>query len=149
VSRIEGVEPVFVEFIPRELEPGKLYVSMVYTTTAHLCASGCGSKVVLPISPAQWQLCFDGETVSLSPSVGNWDLPCQAHYWIRRNKILWSAQWDKKRIDAGRRNDTRALDDFYEDRSTSPRAANEPAASRRKSLWQRLFGGRHSSWPRF
>ncbi len=144
MSRIERLEPIFVEFIPRELVPGKLYVSMVYTTTAHLCASGCGSKVVLPISPAQWQLCFDGETVSLSPSVGNWDLPCQAHYWIRKNKIHWAPQWDKKRIHAGRRSDTRDLDNFYDDRATPPRTANESAAPRRKSFWQRLFGERQS-----
>lgn len=139
MSRIERLEPVFVEFMPRELEPGKLYVSMIYTTTAHLCASGCGNKVVLPLSPAQWQLYFDGESISLSPSVGNWDLPCQAHYWIRKNKIQWAAQWDKKRIEAGRRSDARDIDDLYEDRASDSTA--EPTGTpRRRSIWERLVG---------
>ncbi|WP_431246914.1 DUF6527 family protein [Leifsonia xyli] len=140
MSRIERLEPVFVELIPRELQSGKLYISMEYTTTAHLCASGCGRKVVLPLSPAQWQLYFDGEAVSLSPSIGNWDLPCQAHYWIRRNKIHWAARWDNKRIEARRSSDARDLDDFYEQREASPQAANESTTARRKSFWQRLFG---------
>lgn len=139
MSRIERLEPVFVEFMPRELEPGKLYVSMIYTTTAHLCASGCGNKVVLPLSPAQWQLYFDGESISLSPSVGNWDLPCQAHYWIRKNKIQWAAQWDKKRIEAGRRSDARDIDDLYEDRA-SDSTAEPTGMPRRRSIWERLVG---------
>jgi hypothetical protein len=142
MSHVERLEPVFVEFIPRELESGKLYVSMVYTTTAHLCASGCGSKVVLPLSPAQWQLYFDGEAVSLSPSIGNWDLQCRAHYWIRGSKIQWAAKWDNKRIEARRRIDARDLDDFYEEREANPHAANESTTVRRKTFWQRLLGSR-------
>jgi hypothetical protein len=141
MSRIERLEPVFVEFIPRELEPGKLYISMVYTTTAHLCASGCGNKVVLPLSPAQWQLYFDGQAISLSPSVGNWDLPCQAHYWIRKNKIQWAAQWDRKRIEAGRRSDSRDIDDHFRHRASAP-TADPSGAPRRQSFWERLFGKR-------
>jgi len=140
MSRIELLEPLFVEFIPRELEPGKLYVSMVYTTTAHLCASGCGSKVVLPLSPTQWQIYFDGEAISLAPSVGSWDLPCQAHYWIRKNKIRWAAPWDKSRIEAGRRSDARELDDFYDVRATL-QASDQPTLLRR-SFWKRFFGKR-------
>lgn len=139
MSRIERLEPVFVEYIPRDLEPGKLYISMVYTTTAHLCASGCGNKVVLPLSPAQWHLCFDGQAVSLSPSVGNWDLPCQAHYWIRKNKIQWSTQWDKKRIEAGRRSDARDIDDYFDHRASAP-TVDPTDPPRRQSIWERLIG---------
>ncbi|WP_022894614.1 DUF6527 family protein [Agromyces subbeticus] len=142
MSRIKLLEPLFVEFIPRELEPGKLYVSMVYTTTAHLCASGCGSKVVLPLSPVQWQIYFDGEAISLTPSVGSWDLPCQAHYWIRKNKIWWAAPWDKKRTEAGRRSDARDLDDFYDVRAATHQVGDESATSHRGSFWERLFGKR-------
>ena len=73
--KLAAVEPEFVEFIPAGLTEGKLYVSMLYATTVHLCACGCGNKVVLPLSPAEWQLYFDGESVSLTPSVGNWEYP--------------------------------------------------------------------------
>ncbi|WP_417924835.1 DUF6527 family protein [Collimonas pratensis] len=26
-----------------------------------------------------WSLTYDGKTVSLDPSIGNWSLPCRAH----------------------------------------------------------------------
>ena len=41
----------FVTSAPRELSPGVLYVSLEYCTMLHLCACGCGRKVVTPISP--------------------------------------------------------------------------------------------------
>ncbi len=62
---------------------------MEYTVASHLCVCGCGREVVTPIRPSEWNLTFDGETISLHPSIGNWDFPCQSHYWIKRNKIIW------------------------------------------------------------
>jgi hypothetical protein len=44
VSRVDFLEPVFVEMMPAELEPGIIYVSIPYSLTAHLCASGCGER---------------------------------------------------------------------------------------------------------
>lgn len=41
---IEEFEPDFVEFIPSELAPGVLYISMDYATCSHLCACGCGAR---------------------------------------------------------------------------------------------------------
>lgn len=135
MSRIDRLEPVFVEFIPpeRELEPGKLYVSMIYATTTHLCASGCGMKVVLPLSPAKWHLKFDGDSISISPSVGNWDYPCRSHYWIRENKIIWAGQWDEKRVAAGRRNDQQDVDEYFTEKP-------KKQAPVKKGFWDRLFG---------
>jgi len=43
-----------VEFMPRELEPGILYVSEKYGTAAHLCACGCGAKIRTPLGPTEW-----------------------------------------------------------------------------------------------
>jgi hypothetical protein len=79
----------FVEAIPEQVEGGVVYISTQYATTVHSCACGCGSEVVLPLSPRDWILTFDGETVSFSPSVWNRRMPCGAHYWIRRNKVVW------------------------------------------------------------
>lgn len=59
----------------------------------HLCACGCRTKVVTPISSTEWRLIYDGESVSLYPSIGNWQFPCQSHYWIRRNEIRWAREW--------------------------------------------------------
>ena len=65
----------FVEFVPDELKERTLYGSIPYKTVVHLCCCGCGREVVTPLSPTDWQLTFDGETVSLHPSIGLPDLP--------------------------------------------------------------------------
>ena len=54
----------FVEYIPAELAEGLLYISTPFRTVVHPCACGCGNKVVTPVSPADWQLFYDGDTVS-------------------------------------------------------------------------------------
>jgi hypothetical protein len=102
VSQQEALRHEFVEFIPDELEEGVLYVSIPYATAAHLCACGCGREVITPISPTDWKVIFDGATVSLDPSIGNWSFPCQSHYWIRRGRIRWARKWTREEIEAGR-----------------------------------------------
>jgi hypothetical protein len=140
--KLNAIEPEFVEFVPSELAEGKLYVSMVYATTVHLCACGCGNKVVLPLSPAEWQLLFDGETVSLTPSVGNWEFPCGSHYWIKHNEIKWAPPWSKKQIEAGRRRDLADLDTLFAGGSRAdPHADTEPPKRRGFRGWiRRRFG---------
>lgn len=81
----------FLNLLPPSLEPHTLYVSMEYGTVVHLCACGCGSKVVTPLSPKDWKLIFDGNSLTLSPSIGNWQFPCRSHYWIRDSKVKWAA----------------------------------------------------------
>lgn len=132
------IEPQFVDLMPKELEFGKLYVSMTYATTQHLCACGCGKKVVLPLSPADWNLTYDGDTVSISPSVGNWEYECKSHYWIRRNQVHWAAQWSREKIEAGRMRDAADLESYFEERASSPGSIEAPAPGR--SWWVR-FGG--------
>ena len=103
--KIKSLRHNFVKFIPESLDEGMLYISIEYCTTAHNCVCGCGNKVVTPITPTDWELTFDGETVSLSPSIGNWSFDCQSHYWVKRGKIQWDGKWSKDEIDAGRRKD--------------------------------------------
>lgn len=80
----------FVDHIPVQLEDGKLYVSMKYHTTAHLCACGCGEKVGNPLNRKYgWILTFDGQRLSLSPSIGNYQFPCCSHYYIKENEVLF------------------------------------------------------------
>jgi len=107
MTRQERLRHVFVEFIPEEPEEGVIYVSLPYATAAHLCACGCGCEVITPISPTDWQLIFDGETVSLKPSIGNWSFPCQSHYWLERGRICWAPRWSREKIEAGRAKDRR------------------------------------------
>jgi hypothetical protein len=103
----------FVEFIPDELERGTLYISIRFATASHLCCCGCGNKVVTPIRPTDWKLIFDGKTVSLYPSIGNWSFPCQSHYWIRNNRIEWAPKWSRKQIEHGRLRDNSVKQDYF------------------------------------
>lgn len=105
MTRRHSLVHAFVEFVPAALQEGTLYVSIAYATAVHTCACGCGNKVVTPITPTDWQLTFDGESVSLYPSIGNWSFPCQSHYWIRENRIEWARRWSRREIDAGRSRD--------------------------------------------
>jgi hypothetical protein len=141
--RLDHIEPEFVEFIPPELAEGKLYVSMIYATTVHLCACGCGNKVVLPLSPAEWQMFFDGEAVSLTPSIGNWEFPCRSHYWIKGNAIKWAAPWTAKQIEAGRRRDQADLDSYFTSRGAVQSSEQSTGETPRRKRWleriRRLF----------
>jgi hypothetical protein len=86
----------FVEFMPEKLEPSVIYVSLRYSLVSHKCACGCGEEVVTPLSPKDWQLIFNGETISLYPSVGNWRFACRSHYWIDQNRAVWAPKWSPR-----------------------------------------------------
>lgn len=105
---IKSLTPQFVESFPQKLEPGELYLAMEFATAAHLCACGCGNKVITPFSPTDWQMSFDGETVSLKPSIGNWSFKCRSHYWVRSGRIEWAGDMSQAAINAGRKRDAEA-----------------------------------------
>lgn len=88
MTRTLPFEHRFVAFIPDELDEGVLYISLEYNTTAHLCFSGCGQRVTATLHPSRWALQYDGETVSLSPSIGNGSLDCNSHYFLRRGQVF-------------------------------------------------------------
>lgn len=98
----------FIKHFPEQLAEGTLYISMQYATAAHKCCCGCGTDVYTPLSPTDWKLTFDGRTVSLTPSIGNWSFPCQSHYFITNNRVRWVRQWSPQEIAAGRENDRQA-----------------------------------------
>lgn len=87
--KISKFTPIIVESAPAHLEPGLLYISIKYHTVLHLCPCGCGEEIVTPIARDQWHLEWDGESVSLSPSVGNYRLACRSHYFIRNDRVEW------------------------------------------------------------
>src|SRR3954464_8002710 len=93
----------FVVFIPEVIEEGVLYISIDFCTAVHKCVCGCGNEVVTPLSPTDWELTFDGKTVSLNPSIGNWNFDCKSHYFIRKNKIRHARRWKDWEIEEGRK----------------------------------------------
>src|SRR4051812_23608515 len=90
--RLQHIHHEFVGFIPQKLQQGKLYISLEYATATHLCCCGCGYEVSTPFTRTDWTLVFDGEVVSLSPSIGNSSFPCKSHYWIHEGGVLWEAK---------------------------------------------------------
>ncbi len=88
----------FVDTIPEILEDRVLYVSIPYDTCLHNCACGCGREVATPLSVSDWRMTYNGESVSLSPSIGNWSYPCRSHYWIKKGRVVWAENWSEERI---------------------------------------------------
>src|ERR1700687_2192081 len=131
----------FVEAVPDRLEDGVLYVSMKYATAAHRCCCGCGSEVVTPLSPSDWRLTFDGESITLYPSIGNWSFACRSHYWIGNGKVKWDRQWSAKEIAQVRTKDRLARHRHYsEDYATDLEHPLKVTQSTREqtSLWTRV-----------
>lgn len=94
---MKTIEHKFVDRIPKDIPEGVLYISIEFETAIHKCVCGCGREIVTPIAPTGWKLIFDGEAVSLHPSIGNWSF-CKSHYWIKDNKIIWSDNWSTQEI---------------------------------------------------
>lgn len=108
----------FVEFIPDKIEAETIYISMAYCTAIHKCVCGCGNEVVTPISPTDWSLTFHGDSISLYPSIGNWNFDCNSHYWIINNRVKWSTKWSRAKIEKGREKDRLIKKNFYKRRKS-------------------------------
>ena len=125
---MKTIEHRFVDEIPESLDEGVLYVSIKYATAIHNCCCGCGNEVVTPLSPTDWEMSFNGESVSLSPSIGNWSFRCQSHYWIKRGRIKWCGLWTSEEITEGREKDSQTKDKHFE------------VKKKKKSFWSFFFG---------
>ena len=123
--KISTLTPQFVNFIPDRLTDGVIYICERYRTAAHNCCCGCGQEVVTPLTPADWSLRIDNGSVTLHPSIGNWSFPCQSHYWIRRNMVIWSGALSQREIDRVR------------SRDLANKQAHVAAANRRKEQHER------------
>lgn len=141
-----SIEHEFVERIPPDRKERTLYVSIPFATAVHNCMCGCGTKIVTPISPPQWKLTFDGETVSLWPSVGSSGLACGSHYIIERDQVIWAPKWTDAQIAAGRARDKSLRDRHFHDPkpatpASPPVAVPPPIVEPAGQTWlQRLIG---------
>lgn len=103
-----------VHYMPKELNPGILYVSEEFGIAIHLCACGCGSKIKTPLGPTEWSVEQTKRGPSLRPSVGNWQEACQSHYWITRGEIVWAQKWTPEQIAAGRQHEEERRRAYYD-----------------------------------
>jgi hypothetical protein len=106
-----------VQYIPPVLEPGVLYFAEEFGAATHLCACGCGHKVQTPVGPGDYTLRIGTRGPTLSPSIGNWQRPCQSHYWIWNGEVVWSRKWTPKEIAAGRAGERARNQAFFERRA--------------------------------
>ena len=112
-TKQKTIRPEFVDLIPDDLDEGVLYISILYSTASHRCACGCSEEVVTPIKPTDWSLTWNGEAATLNPSIGNWSQPCQSHYWIIENRIVWAKKWSPSKIEANRIKDRNVKARYY------------------------------------
>jgi Family of unknown function (DUF6527) len=56
------------------------------------------------------------------PSVGNWALPCQSHYWLRKGKVHWTRRYSAPEIADNRERDRRQLEDHLGEAALGPLA---------------------------
>jgi len=110
--KIKNIRPEFVIQFPSVFEQGVLYISEEFDTAGHLCCCGCSEKVITPLNPAKWHLLKEENTVSLWPSIGNWNYACKSHYVINKNKVIEAGQFNTEKIEAVRRRDRRDMDRY-------------------------------------
>lgn len=130
MTKIRALEIRFVVHVPEKLDSGVLYVSMECAVATHLCCCGCGSEVVTPFTPDGWKITFDGESLSLWPSVGNWNLPCRSHYVIDRSRVVEVPERDRTRI---------GIDERHRPACTKPAPRVEAGTPpRQDGFWRKL-----------
>ncbi len=136
--RLSRITPVFVESAPDRLSEGVLYVSERYQTALHKCCCGCGQEVVTPLTRADWSLRKRGNSVSLHPSIGNWDFPCKSHYWIRNNEVIWASSLSTRQIAIVRRQDKLDKQRYQQQVNRLKVADPAPPAGVFQSIWRWL-----------
>ncbi|MBI4825844.1 MAG: hypothetical protein HY807_05415 [Nitrospirae bacterium] len=139
----------FVEYIPNELVEGTIYVSIAFAIVSHKCCCGCGNEVVTPLSPTDWKVTFDGESISLYPSIGNWNFDCNSHYWIIKNRVEWDRKWSEKEINSVRHKGYLNKRKYYGKNSLSLNkdiTANDRASKSDKLEAENNFLSRLRSW---
>jgi Family of unknown function (DUF6527) len=114
--RVQYLRPEYVEYIPRDMVDGTLYISKKFKTASHRCCCGCGTKIVTPLRETEYALTERGGQVSLRPSIGNWNHPCQSHYWVRDNQIVWAGRMSRRAIRRGRAYDDDLKRAYFVDR---------------------------------
>jgi len=135
--RRASIRHQFVDTVPDQLDEGVLYVALKYRTVLHKCLCGCGHEVATPLGPTDWRLTYDGVSVSLYPSVGNWSLACRSHYWIDRDVVRWAGQWSEEQIAAGRAYDRQLKITHYGQVPFGVPLRQPPSVAALRPFWER------------
>jgi hypothetical protein len=125
IPMLSRMKSTSVEQFPDDLSPGILYVSERFRIASHSCACGCGSKVITPLGKLDWKYKEGAGGPTLHPSIGNWNLPCRSHYWIRNGQIIPALRWS---------------DDQIQHAATKERAFRERVSAEKLTIRVRLRG---------
>ena len=128
----------FVDFIPEVILDDIIFISIECRTAVHKCFCGCQTEVVTPLSPTDWKIIFDGETISLHPSIGNWSFPCKSHYWVKENSILWAPKWSSRQIKKGRVLNIKAKEKQYTSNELNLEVKTTKNTTSHLSLWNKI-----------
>jgi hypothetical protein len=85
--------------MPENMEDGKLYISKEFCLAIHLCLCGCGRRTVTPLDEivtetdktvtempkGGWILTEKNNSITMTPSIGNYNFPCKSHYIITKS----------------------------------------------------------------
>lgn len=129
----------FVTTIPSHLNDDILYISMDYGTIAHKCCCGCGNKVITPLTPTDWKITYNGETISLFPSIGNWNLPCQSHYWIKNSEVHFAGKWTRDMVEEEYYNDKEVKRKHYTEKNKEEKNIKAQIQKPQKSRWGKFL----------
>lgn len=135
---ISSLNHIFIDTIPDDLEEGILYISLRFRVVIHSCCCGCKNKVVTPLSPARWKMTFDGKSISLSPSIGNWNFDCQSHYWIEHSRVILASKWTTDEIIDGKNYERSKRSEYYKKVNTSSDSKKEKKTKRKKNIFKTL-----------
>lgn len=136
---VQQLRAEFVDFIPEKLDSGVIYISRRYSTASHLCCCGCGLETVTPLNAAKWRVVENGDTISLTPSIGNWSFPCRSHYIIDRGRVVWAKSFSPALIAAVKAGDRRDAELLARQQSTPAHALRATLSA----IWtaiRRAFG---------
>jgi hypothetical protein len=111
--RTQSLELVLRDRFPDAPEQGKFYYSEEFRTSLHLCACGCGERVVLPIKSAGWTMTTGRNGFSIFPSVGNREFQCRSHYLIREGRVDWLASMSDAAVIESRSADQQHMQRVY------------------------------------
>lgn len=135
---ISNLNHIFIDTIPDELEEGTLYISTRFRVIIHSCCCGCKNKVVTPLSPVRWKMTFDGKTISLSPSIGNWNFNCQSHYWIENSKVILANKWTTEEISDGKNYERSKRSEYYKKINQTSDSKKEKKGKRKSNIFRTL-----------
>lgn len=108
------LEHEFVDRFPEVLQDGALYISIESSAIGHKCCCGCGEEVIVSLTPASWRFTYDGENVSIWPSIGSHSLACRSHYVIDKSLVKWCRPWTDEEARLGREQETQRAAQYYE-----------------------------------